>query len=527
MNQSLRVTYLSHSKLLFIPLLGTLLYKIQLCLFKKELLKFIFISRRNNQFRNKLLTKVSQKSRCVLCQSYKFARLLENIKSEIILDISIKNLSALSQNEAYSLMWSLVHSNAVTPRTKNSIKDFISRNFPVQKIIVIPYNDSFEVVCDYIFQTAKVLANEGNIVYLIALVNPVSLLKHLLLMPQEKSKRQEFFDNNNIVVISPLTLFPLRLMKLKVVEKMNRYLSLLHTAAFIKRVNADYLWYFDPADINLTKLIKHSTKTIYDCVDYFSTLDPELDETIKSNEAQLIKKVDYFFTNSNALKKVKQHIRKADAVVPQGFDIEAFETKNPPSPKEKKEILSVKRLSKSIPHPRVGFVGNLTYRLNFKLLRSLIKKMPKISFVFTDAFLPMPADDKFRDTEKLIEEIKSFNNVYLVPRTQSRRVIKEIIKSFDIGIIPYDVSLDFNRYCYPMKLFEYFYIGIPVISTPIEELKRFAEYVKIGNSSKEWENHINALLSKPWPKKYVAKQRKLAKNNSWENKIEPIIKLIQ
>ena len=75
-----------------------------------------------------------------------------------------------------------------------------------------------------------------------------------------------------------------------------------------------------------------------------------------------------------------------------------------------------------------------------------------------------------------------------------------------------------------MKLFEYFYLGKPVISTPIEELKRFPKFVKIGKTAKEWEKHIKFLLSKPWP--YQKEQKKLAKENSWKSKIEVISKII-
>lgn len=77
-----------------------------------------------------------------------------------------------------------------------------------------------------------------------------------------------------------------------------------------------------------------------------------------------------------------------------------------------------------------------------------------------------------------------------------------------------------------MVLFEYFYMGKPVVSTPIEELKRFPKYVKIGKDYKEWERIIEDFLSKPWPKNYQMEQRKLAEENSWENKINTITSFI-
>ena len=74
-----------------------------------------------------------------------------------------------------------------------------------------------------------------------------------------------------------------------------------------------------------------------------------------------------------------------------------------------------------------------------------------------------------------------------------------------------------------MKLFEYFYVGKPVVSVDIIELKRFPKFVKIANSTNDWEKVISALLSKPWPKKIKEAQIKLAKENSWENKIAQVL----
>ena len=104
--------------------------------------------------------------------------------------------------------------------------------------------------------------------------------------------------------------------------------------------------------------------------------------------------------------------------------------------------------------------------------------------------------------------------------------IPSIIDSFDIGIIPYDTNIDFNKYCYPMKTFEYFYLGKPIVSTPIKELERFPLFIKTGQSVQTWEENIQNILAKPWPKKHQRQQRQLAIDNSWSNKIEAMSQII-
>ncbi len=67
-----------------------------------------------------------------------------------------------------------------------------------------------------------------------------------------------------------------------------------------------------------------------------------------------------------------------------------------------------------------------------------------------------------------------------------------------------------------MKIFEYFYLKKPVVSTPIEELKRFQPYVKIADNADKFSKEIKKILKDGWSKEYAQKQRELAIDNSWE-----------
>jgi hypothetical protein len=73
-----------------------------------------------------------------------------------------------------------------------------------------------------------------------------------------------------------------------------------------------------------------------------------------------------------------------------------------------------------------------------------------------------------------------------------------------------------------MKLFEYFYLGKPVVATPILELANHSALVNIGNSPEQWQSLIRSALKRPLPTNLKNSQRKLAENNSWKNKIAEI-----
>jgi len=224
----------------------------------------------------------------------------------------------------------------------------------------------------------------------------------------------------------------------------------------------------------------------------------------------LLHRADFVCSISYQLKKIyNRYSRTSIHIVPQGFNMLKIKTGQ----------YKIKLSSTSL--PIIGFVGSINERFDMKLLLTICRKNPQWHFVFIGPIENEPhvSPHNFSDT---INELFDLPNVTHISR-QLREIVYSYIRQFDICMIPYDSTQDFNRYCYPMKLFEYFYIGKPVISTPIEELKRFPKFVKIGRTAEEWEKYIQTLLGKPWPDIYQKEERALAIENSWEKKISTIV----
>ncbi len=525
MSQLYRVTFIHHSRILFIPLLGTLLYKIQFNLYNKGLISSLWISRKFNAERTSLLKLISKKARYSICRSNNLGITLRDLENEIISDFNVpKELKKLPLEKIYDICWTLVFSKRVTPETKKSLGDFLPENFPETKTIIIPYYDPPDVICDFVFQTVKELAKRGNFIFLVPFAGSKSIFKFFIRKENPiKILGDRFKEYENVIIYQPFAILPLRLNKFEFIKKINDFFSAIHISFLIRRFNKAILWCFDWKDSTILKLNKGFCLSIYDCVDYHTSLDKKRASEIKKNENYLIKECNYFFVNSVALFNVKKNIRKADSIVPQGFDIESF-SNNQFSESENVQLMLYKKLFKKFKKPIVGFVGNLSYRIDFNLLDKVIKSLPGISFVFTKSLEKTKEDSNPDKLSINLKKLLSYPNVFFIPRTQNRAVVKEILRNYRIGIIPYDTNLKFNKYCYPMKLFEYFYMGKPVVSTPIVELKRFPSFVKIGKNAKEWEKIINYFLSKPWPKENRLRQKTLAEDNAWSNKVDKILK---
>jgi len=372
----------------------------------------------------------------------------------------------------------------------------------INKLVIFPLSTPFNWTADYIRQTALILNKRNKIIFYDQAGSQFFL---------RKGHKRDFPRIKNILFYQPKYYIPFR--RFALIENLNRRLS-FYLFIHQHRKEDKILWIFDPEYYDFAHLKPKKLISIYDCVDYHSSLDRAKRVLIRKKEKQLIENVNIFTVNSNILYFLnKKNKNKMVNLKAQGFFIP-----------ERKVITKMKLAKRG---PTVGLVGGINYRLDFKLLLKLIKDNPKWNFVLCGPVQEYPYEDKIFQTAKHLNNIRMFRNV-AISIAHNREEVFNIINSFDVAIIPYNTNIDFNRYCYPMKIFEYFYMGKPVVSTPILELTQeaFGNFVKIGKNAAEWQGHIKDLLKEPWPTSYAREQRKMAITNSWEKKVAVISKVI-
>ncbi len=172
----------------------------------------------------------------------------------------------------------------------------------------------------------------------------------------------------------------------------------------------------------------------------------------------------------------------------------------------------------------IGFAGAINYRIDFDLVYEFCKRNPQLQCVFLG---PIYADgnDQNLSIQVKIKELFLLPNVIHIEYRKPTEVL-QMMKSWDIGMIPYDLKITFNQYCNPLKVMEYFYFGLPVLSTPIPELLQYAKYIHFGSTADEWENEVSKILKKSVNKKTQQETRRISIQNSWKNKIEKISLLL-
>jgi hypothetical protein len=179
---------------------------------------------------------------------------------------------------------------------------------------------------------------------------------------------------------------------------------------------------------------------------------------------------------------------------------------------ETNESLSEPAEIAGIPRPRLGYLGPVFARLNLPLLRAVLAKNPDRHFVYfgdRDDTLPSNA------------HAMGWHRPNELPR---------YVESLDAGLMPYDCSGKKNLYCSPLKLYDYFLEGLPVISTPILEISEFKDLVYVGSTEEELSAAVARALEEPPDSPKRALRRDVARAHSTEaqgQRLEEVLALLK
>jgi glycosyltransferase involved in cell wall biosynthesis len=254
-----------------------------------------------------------------------------------------------------------------------------------------------------------------------------------------------------------------------------------------------YLWHyqFEPAFA-----VHRQDLSLYHIEDEYSFArePPPMD----LRELKLLREVDQVFVHSPQLMERKGWINPNTAFVPNGVDYRLYSTAVP----EPRDIAS-------IPHPRIGYTGNLKTQLDWRLLRDVATRRPEWSFVFVGPRLSLTAEDR-----ALLDEMSRRKNVYLLGE-KSVKALAAYPQHFDVCIMPYVLN-GYTQNIYPLKLHEYLASGRPVVGSPIRSLKDFHEVIALASSADEWcEALASALTPAAGAPAAAAARQNIARQYDW------------
>jgi hypothetical protein len=133
----------------------------------------------------------------------------------------------------------------------------------------------------------------------------------------------------------------------------------------------------------------------------------------------------------------------------------------------------------AVPRPRLGYLGPIFARLNLSMLREFLTQNRNWHFVYFGGSDDLQLPNAHAMTWQSPEELPGF------------------VASFDVGMMPYDCSDKKNLHCSPLKLYDYFLAGLPVVATPILSLSEYKDLIYSGATSRELSDAVFRALEEP------------------------------
>ncbi len=256
-----------------------------------------------------------------------------------------------------------------------------------------------------------------------------------------------------------------------------------------------------------------ATCHVFDAVDDW-TAHPSLyqaKERLEKGYAHIAQHTHTIFTVSTYMQRFfEQRGRTKNVVpIPNGVDTALFESR--------KEPISIPHDLKDIPEPRVLYVGNIQARFDTELAAQVAQQLPQVSFVYIgDVWKEVRHD--------IMEKLGSLKNVYFLGRKDYNELPLYFAHA-RIGLLthkrtPLMDSMD------PMKLYDYFAAGLPVISTPFPSLPSvLAPYIRIGKDARDFVRHLQQLLAKS-SEKHTLPQH-ILEAIDWKQRFQDMQKIIK
>ncbi len=242
----------------------------------------------------------------------------------------------------------------------------------------------------------------------------------------------------------------------------------------------------------------------YDCTEKFAQYeewDPKFLREINMRDEAIASRADLVFTQTELHCKEKCNLNPNTYLLPNAVDYDLFA--------ENVDKLDLSKLGIST-RPVLGFVGNVNWRTDYKLLFDLAKAHPEWTLVFVGTLRG----------ERFIQILRRLPNVrFLGPRPY--RELPRLIRAFDVCLIPYRKLAIENS---PIKLLDYLASGRPIVATRIPGVENFADVVYVADNSEDFCEKVEQALGEA--PRFAERRLARARENSWDVRVKEAWDLI-
>ena len=274
----------------------------------------------------------------------------------------------------------------------------------------------------------------------------------------------------------------------------------------------DY-WCFVPNAVDLLPGRESGDRVVYYVADDWTAFHNLDGAWMAAKEASLVARADVVFATSCFLVDKLQRVcagagrEEEDVVVhmAHGVDHALFAQALDKSVALPSEL-------QGIPHPIIGFYGNLHPWVDFVLIEKLANARPAWHFVLIGEDYGAP------------ESLKACANVFLLGRRE-HAVLVDYCRGFDAAMIPYDMRQGRMESVNPVKTKELLSAGVPVAASQVPALDGYGDDVLLCGGLEQWLNALEQQMAKDATERAAISER--MRWETWEQKVREIRGIVE
>lgn len=309
--------------------------------------------------------------------------------------------------------------------------------------------------------------------------------------------------NSNFYVATPPVL---PLPGVPAVDRLNAALLAGSIRYFARRarLTRPILWTFLPNTVGVVGRLGES-RVIYHCVDEYSAFAGVSREALRRMEQELVRRADLVLTSSEKLAEERRPLNPRTHFVSHGVDVAHFGQALAPTVTPPSDIAR-------FPRPVIGFFGLIAEWIDAELIREIALRRPSWTIVMIGKATV--------DTTAL----RALPNVHLLGQ-KPYATLPAYCRAFDVGLIPFRVDALTVR-ANPLKLREYLAAGLPVVSSDLPEVRKYAGLARLATGVDGFLSAIEDTLTERGDSATRARVAAMA-HESWEARVEQISELIE
>jgi glycosyltransferase involved in cell wall biosynthesis len=243
--------------------------------------------------------------------------------------------------------------------------------------------------------------------------------------------------------------------------------------------------------------------TIYYCVDRWSAFEGFDPSTMERGERELCESADLVIASAEDLAERCSQFSSNVHYVPHGVDYEHFAAalEEGPLPAD----------LAAIPEPRVGFFGLIHEWVDVDLIGKLADVLPYSFVVIGSAKTDMSA-------------VQGKPNVHVLGRRPYAE-LPAYSRGFQASIVPFKMT-ELTHSVNPIKLREYAAAGLPIVSSPLPEVRKCGDIATCASTFDEWVDALRAAVSRGDSDSERRAQSERVKHEDWAYRCADIARLV-